>query len=697
MATEATQESASEYEDTPRGWAQRWSLELKNAKDALKDFYEVADAADDAARDAAKDNGGKRLCLWASSNQVIGAMLFGRTPQASVTRKFADSADDEARVASEMLERVLNCDMQRADDTFSEATRNAMIDWLNAGLGVQWHRYEMGETEETEAEEAIVDEATGQERAPAVPGKTMRPNEHVETDWVHWRHFLWDTSAKVWHERRWIARMALVSKEAGLKLYGDVFSRVPLNAKHRKSADASPDSAASHPWDRAEVWEIWHQESRQVFHFVDGFEEVLKPVAVKEGDGQGQASKNGGINDPLGLPAFFPCQKPLMDVPSTSKLIPVPRFKFVQDLLNSVDVLTTRIDLLVQAVAVKGGYARELGDQIEKLVKGKENGLVPVDNWAMFAEKGGLAGSIVYLPLDQVVATLAALKEQRQEDMDLLYQINGQSDLIRGQQAANGTPGEARIKAKSASVRIQSMQDEIARFASDGQQIRAELVALHFQPETILDHSNIMNTPDADAKAKDGITPLPQAAVQLLQSRFADYRVEIKPEAINLADFTAQKEEGLEVLGAIGSFIQQAQALVAMGPPGRKLAAGLLQTTLAKLKGGAAYEPLVDQFITAMEQQEAQAAANPQPAQQDPKLLAEQAKLQGIQMKGQQDLQKEQFKLQADLQRSQAEVQADAMREQNQMEWNTREAAAKAQIQQAFKPPQMPKTGGGTS
>lgn len=664
MATD--NRTASQFDDTPEGWAQRWHFELKKAKEGLAEFYQVAKAADEAARDEMRDNGGKRLCLYASSNQVLAAMLYGRTPQASVSRKFADANDDVARVAAEMMERVLNCDIQRTDDTFAEATQNARMDWVNVSLGVQRHRYERGEAEMTEEVPAKLDEETGEEMAPGIPPQETYPSERVETDYVHYTDFLWG-QCRVWSEVPWVAFRVKMAKEALVKRFGkDLAAQIPLNAKHA-TPDDSKDDEKTHPWDRAEVWEIWHRDSKQVFWVVEGFRQTLdiKP-------------------DPLELEGFYPCQKPMMDLPTTSKMVPVPRFKFIQDLENSINTLTTRIDKLVKAAAVKGGYAKELGPIIKRLVDGGENELIPVEEWALVGEKGGLQGAIVYLPLEQIMAAIQTLDGQRQRDMDLMYQVTGQSDLMRGQQTVNGTPGEAKVKAKSASIRIQSMQDEIARFASEGQRIRAEIIAKHCSPETIIKHSNIEQTPDAQ---------FAQDAVALIQSRFADYRIEIKPEAINLTDFAALKEERTEVMAAVGAFFQQAQPIMQLGPLGMKFALEMLQVSLAGLKGASAYEGIIDQAIAQVEQVQAQAAANPQPQQPDPKMQAEQVKLQGVAMKGQLDMQREQFKLQADMARTQAEVQADGQREEKQRIENVRETAEKQIVTNALKPQPMP-TGG---
>lgn len=662
----STENVPGQFEDSPEGWARRWHFELKKAREALADFYKAAQAADEAARDESTDRGGRRLCLYASTTQILGDMLFGRTPQASVSRKFADSDDDEARVASEMLERVLNCDIQRADDTFAEATKSAMVDWLNTGLGVQWHRYEPGEEEVIPGEPAIVDPMTGQETVPAVPEQVSRPNERVNTDYVHFKDFLWG-QCKTWDQVPWVARRVQMSKEKLAERFNktndkgeveeDIAAGIPLNSK-QTTPEEDKHSEHQHPWDRADVWEIWHKETRKAYWVVEGYPKLLD-------------SKE----DPLQLSAFFPCQKPLIDNPTNSKLVPIPRFKFIQDLENNINKATTRIDKLVDGAKLSGLYAKEMGPIVQKMLKGAEAELHPVDEWAMFAEKGGIAGAILWLPLQEIVATIGVLSNQRREDMDLMYQVEGQSDLIRGQQTQNGTPGEAKIKAKSASVRIQARKDEIARFASDGQRIRSEIISRQFEPQTIIRHSNIERTPDA---------PFAQKAVELLQSRFSDYRIEIKPEAINLTDFTALKAERMETLDGIAGFFQRVGPVVQMlGPQAMELAMEMLKVTLAGIKGGSAYESLIDQHLAKLKQAQEAAAANPQPPPPDPKILAQQ-------MKGQQDLAKVQAELDADIQRAQVDVQADAQREQNQMLFNVKEHQAKTQISAAFKPPTPP-------
>jgi hypothetical protein len=79
--------------------------------------------------------GDTRLNLFTANTQTLRSLLYGKTPQVDVARRFADSEDDEARVASEMMERILNTDLEKDSDTAAEAFRQALDDRLLAGNG----------------------------------------------------------------------------------------------------------------------------------------------------------------------------------------------------------------------------------------------------------------------------------------------------------------------------------------------------------------------------------------------------------------------------------------------------------------------------------------------------------------------------------------------------------------------------------
>jgi hypothetical protein len=623
----AAETQPSQFADDKFGWAQRWDMELKCAREALAEFHKQGAEVDAVLRDEKKANGGKRLGLFQSGTKTVGAMMFGRMPQASVSRKFADADDDVARVAADTLERLLNCDIEAPDDTFAEATENNMRDLLGPGLGIQRHLYDFKE------------------------GAEGKASEWIDTNYVYWRDFLWG-QCHTWSDVPWVAFKAKMSGPAVEKRFGkEIAALVPLSAKGSPDSDKTEEKK-SHPWDRAVVWEIWHKESRQVFWIAEGCDRCLD---IKD--------------DPLELAGFFPCQRPMMANLTTSKLIPVSDYKYAQYLSSSIDILTTRIDALTKAVRLAGVYNKLAGTDVGKLVQGGENKLYPVDNWDMFAEKGGLKGQIDWLPLEQIVATLTVLRDLRREDIDLLFQVTGQSDVQRGQQTVNGTPGEAQVKAKFGSVRLQALQDELARFASDGQRIRAEIISKHFSPQTIIARSNLERTEDAQYLNE---------AVALIKSRFADYRIEIKPEAINLTDFAALKEERMEVLREIGAYLNVAMPLAQSLPGSMPFLLKMLKVTVAGLRGGSAYEAIIDQAVKEAEKVAQQPPAPPQP---DPKAMAQMATLQ---MKGQQELAKIQAETQARGVELQMETQAKATQERVQRQENVAEAFQKAALAPAI-------------
>lgn len=672
-----------QFKDTPQDNARRWTMELKAAREKLTPWHKEASEADDAQRMKRPSTDGetrKRLSFYPANIQTQRAAMYGRQPQVSSTRRFADADDDVARVASEIQERLLNTDMERDSDTSNEAFENANNDSLGADFGCVRLRY-VSEFEDVPEVPAKKDPADV-EIAPAVEAHRRKSNEDVEIDYVHWRDVLWGPS-RVWADIPWIGFLGLWSRARLTKFVGeDAAKLIPLNAKHK--ADDG-DARKAHPWDRAEVWEIWDKESERIFWVVEGYDSVLSPQGV-------EVDAGGGQPDPLGLDGFWPCPKFMVLNSTTSALVPKPDYVYAKTIYDALDMLETRCSMLVDSLGAKGIYDKSMGPKIEEILQAGENRLIPADNWAMFAEHGGIRGAIDWFPMEQVANTLAGLMQQFALKQDLLYQLTGRSDLERGMATqAGATATEQRAKVKYGSVRMQRRQNELARFVSDAQRIKAQIISKHFDAQTILDRCNCQYTPDFKQIDPKSGKPLPIAAVELLKTQAWQFRIEVKPEHLALQDFGALKEEALEVMTAVGGYTNMIAPLVdKLGPQSLPIFIDLLKAMLARIKGGSTFEGILDAGMAKLEQQQEQAAANPQQAAPDPKVVAQQ-------MKGQQDLQKIQAESQADAQRIGLEVQADAMREATQRKENVMEHAAKAQITAALRPAPTPVRNGGQS
>lgn len=659
-----TGDKMEDFQPTPAGWAKRWQVELASARECLKKWHEQGARINKRFRDERekKEDGDTRWNLFTSTVQTKMATLYGQTPKVSVTRRFADSEDDVARVAATMLERLLNSDIEKDSDTFADAVQYALEDRLLPGLGAVRVRY-VAEFEEAGGAPAMLAADGVTELAPAVPPTPRKTYECADADYVHWKDTLW-SPARVWHEVRWLAFGNDMSREQLVERFGaDIGRRVPLNAAKHTEEDGTEKKST--PWDRARVWEIWDKETRRVFWYVEGFSEVLDE---KE--------------DPLGLEGFWPCPRPLLANTTTSTLVPRPDFVLAQDFYDEIDLVSTRITLLERAIRVTGVYDKSATDSVRRILsESTGNDLYAVENWAMHAEKGGMRGVIDWLPLEQITGALTSLRDYRRELVDALYQVTGMADIMRGASDPTETARAQGIKAKFGSVRLQRLQDEVARFASDIQKLKAEIISKHFDAATIIAASNIERTPDA---------PFAQEAAALIKSRLMDYRVEVKPEAVSLTDFAALKSERLEVLSGISAFLQTMAPLAQALPGSLPFLLKMMQWAVSGLKGSSGIETVIDQAIAAAQQMPPQGAGEQQ--QPDPKLLTQQ-------LKGQQELAKLQAETQADLVRINAEVEADNQREQNQATWNVREASARQQISENARAarPQGGPFGGGQS
>lgn len=653
---------AAEPRESPKD---RWAKEFEATRqwEPFKRWQEEAKEIEKRVRDEedSSSNHQTRWNLFAADVHRMEAMLLGRVPQSDVSRRFEDAADDVARVAGDILERNLNTDLESQDDDQTEAWRNALRDWLTVGAGWVKYRYAKGEVEAEEARPPQLRE-DGTELAPAVPERERRPNERAEVDYFRWDDVLYG-KAKTWAQVPWVAFRVPMQREEVEARWGEkVATAVPYQSDAKTKEERRND-----PLSRVEVWEVWEKDARKVCYYVEGYG-VLKSQATVDGDDEEP-------ENPLGLQAFWAFPKPLMANLATSCFVPVPTWHLARDLYEDIDRVSSRITLIQRAIKVRGVYPAESGEVKKLLEEGGGNDLFPIQNWPALMEKGGLEKIVQFLPLDMLVNALTVLMEYRREMVDQLHQVQGTSDIQRGQATqAGATATEQRAKVRFGTLVAQSAQDEFARFISDSQCIKAEIMARHFESDTLIQRSNILHTPDRD---------LAQQAVELLQSDVSAYRVVVRPESVQFQDFAVLKEERTEIIGGIAGFMQSMRPLVELfGMGALPFFIEMLQWYVAGLRGASGLESVLDKASKAAET----AAQQPQQAKPDPKLAVQQ-------VKGQQEMQKIQMDLQADLQRIAAETDADAQREANQMAMNTREHLLKTQITAANRPPDRPSNG----
>jgi hypothetical protein len=679
MAESQLIENKDQFENTPEGKQALWTVEMAAADKESKKWRERGDRViaryiDDRPNDNNKDT---RVNLFSSNVQTTRALLYGQTPRVSVERRFADPGDEPARMAGEILQRLLNTDIERDSDTYAAALFHALDDWLLPGLGLVRLRYE-AEFKTGDPTPAIFDE-DGLELAPEVPGEETKVKEDVDYVYCHWKDQRW-SPCRHFGEVRWWAFKAEMTRDALHTRFGGEgglseaeIDGIPLNAKDRASDVYG--SNENNPWLRAEVWEIWSREEKKVIWWVRGARKILDE---KE--------------DPLGLDGFFPFPEPLFANGTSSKLIPTPDFTLGQDQYDEIDEVSTRITMLEKALIVRGVYDKTNVEIGRLLSEAKTNDMIPVDNFALFAEKGGIKGAVDWFPVEMVVEVLDKLREYRSELIQLSYQVTGMSDIMRGQSSGQTTATEQSIKAKFAGVRMQFRQQEFARFASDLQKLKAEIIAKHYDVSTILAGSNTQYMQGVDQGAI-------QQAVQMIKDDVYQYRVEVKPEAISMADYAAVKQERSEMLTSVATFLQSSMPVMQAAPMMTPMLLQMLQWALAGFRGGSTIEGVIDQTIVKIQRDMEAKAGQPQPpppevqkAQMEMKMAQEahamdmqktQADMQAAQMKHQMDLTKAKMDLQgkgAELGMRQQEIQLESSAKRQQMELDSQSAQQDADI-----------------
>lgn len=513
--------------------------------------------------------------LW-SNVQTLSPALFAQNPAPNIDRRFEDD-DRLGTLAARALERCVTYFVN--EGIFFNVMRQVVQDRLLSGRGTAWVRYDV------EAAPTVTDDATG-----------CSVDENVCVDYVHWADF-GHSYARTWEELDAVWRMVPMDRGALVKRFGDdVGKAVPMEKnKDKKSADETKTAI---------IYEIWCKSKKKVYWVHKEMPDVLDER-----------------DDPLHLKEFFPCPKPLYSTLGNDNLIPTPDYIQYQDQADELDSLTGRINSITKALKVAGVYDKSAQGIDRLLSEGVENKLIPVEQWAVFAEKGGLQGVVSFMPIKEIAEVLISLYDARDRVKQDLYEVTGISDIIRGATDAGETATAQQIKGQFATLRLDAMQGDVARFSRDLVRIMSEIIAEHFDAETIARLSAI--TIDEQDQS-EGIT---WEAVKALiaDDILRSFRISIETDSTIKADQDAERQARIEFLSAAGAYIQQAVQI-----PNPELAPLLMEMLQFGVKGFRVSREIEGAFYKAMKQIN-ERAENPPPPQPNP----EEQKMQvEMQMKG---------------------------------------------------------------
>jgi hypothetical protein len=568
------------------------------------------------------DDGIKRANIFYANVNTLKESLFNSLPKADVSLVHKGDSDDVGRVAALIMQRGLDYEIQCADD-FKGAVRASILDRLVPGIGQVWIRFEM-ETDEQ--------------------GAPLAGTEQIFVDQVYWEDFIYEP-ARNWASVKWVGRKLDLTKADIVARWGEeAMSKVQMDKGDQ--TNLTPKQITENKY---LVYEIWDKVKREVHWICKGADAPLETKA-----------------DPYGLKDFFPCPDPLIANATTTALLPVTDYHIAQDQYNQLDVLYARISMIITAIKVAGLYDAQ-STEIGSMLQGQENKLVPVENWAMFVERGGAGGGIQWYPVEQVVTVLQQLQAQYEAVKATLQEISGMADIIRGSSNQYETAAAQTIKAQFASVRMNGYQRDVAEFVTGIINIMGEMMVQLYSDEKLQKIVGQLNPADVEF--------IPAALEVLRNDQLAMYKISVQADSLVQADWALEKGQRMELMGYVSQFLQSSVPAIQQNPNMAPLLLTMFKFTIAGYRGGAEIEGALNRELEQMAKQAQEAAANPPPPQPDPEQMKAEAENAKMQQQMQIDMQKaqqaselKQQEAQNDFMLAQQQAGLDAENEQRKMQ-----------------------------
>lgn len=657
---------------TPAESARKWIAEIQAAEKGQSKWVDRAKKVEkiyNDERDLSTGRSRKFNILW-SNVETLRPAVYMNTPQAKAQRRYRDR-DPVARLASMLLERCLqtSCELYDFDNAMDQLVRDRLV----VGRGEAWVFY--------------VPEFAGQ------GDNALLAYESVMVEYVPWQDFL-HSVCRTWAENRWVARRFYKTKkdaakwlqELGLDPKAAQTMALDVTTEGAKTDDGLKDERA-----KAQIWEVWDKDSGQVIYVAPG---------------SGENAILGQKPPPVKFRDFWPCPRPILATTTAKSLIPTPDYALYQDQAEELNKLSDRISVLQKALKVAGVYASD-NAELAQLIESGDNRMIPVKNWAMFAEGGGAKSRIEWFPVEQVAEVLKSLYEMREQAKQTLYEVSGIGDILRGASDPNETLGAQKIKTQWGSLRVRRIQKDVQRFAADVMRLKAEVIAEQFQFRTIttmagLDQDLIAKyvpMPDpaqmappqpppqqpgqppmdprvaqmqAQAQQAAALQAAKMAQQQAIQQFLAavekllrddtarSFRIDVETDSTLEPDQQQEKETAVEFVTAITGFMANAAPMAAASPEDAKMIGEILLWAIRR------FGDSVDQLEQAIEQA-VEAAAKPKPPPPDPNMIKAEADAKAKQADAQikartadADMAREDQKQRMELAGKQQEMQLDA-------------------------------------
>src|SRR5690606_23011460 len=122
--------------------------------------------------------------------------------------------------------------------------------------------------------------------------------------------------------------------------------------------------------------------------------------------------------------------------------------------------------------------------------------------------------------------------------------------------------------------------------------LKAELIGRHFEPKTIIEQSNIMNTAEAQNQQ------LIEQAIQLIKTPDkTGWRIKIEPESMAMLDYQSLKAERSAFLENLGRFVSASTSMAQVDPRITPFLMEMVKWGVAAFPGSNEIEGVLDRAL----------------------------------------------------------------------------------------------------
>lgn len=525
-------------------------------------------------------NGTTTYNIFNANVSTLMPILYSNTPKVDVRRRFFEK-DKIARKSAELLERNIDYCVDSYD--FDSEMKRVVIDALVTGRAVA---------------REIIDITTIETNTIF---KDREIGNRVRTTYVDFHDFITQPSRR-WEEVQWIAFRNLYSYDEVVERFGEEIAKClsfdKLSTSNLFSDTTYQYSGYQYNNDSAasgikftEIWEIWNKAERKILHVSLGYDKIIKQ-----------------IDDPLKISSFFPTPKPIFFNYTNSTIIPVPDYSLYREQAEELNEVSRRITDLISQAQVGGLYNAVIGDETLSQLLNTQGTYSPVKNLAPGAN---IRDYIYDKPLEAIVNSLIQLYQQKQQIIENIYNITGIADIVRGQTFASETAAAQEIKSSYAMSRIAPKQQLVQDFVRDLFRIKGEIIAQHFEPETMAEIAGLKITEansgeelDASAENTAGFTATREEFNKMIallrDQKLRDYRIDVETDSTVQQDISAEKQKRAEFLTVLSSSLSQLLPLVTQGLLPAVAFSEILSFTLQPYKVGRNLEDAIDSMGTGL-------------------------------------------------------------------------------------------------